>query len=156
MIKPEDNSLVNAQYSNQPVLLQHFKRFYEDMKQTSYVKLGDIYADDIIFCDPVHRVQGLANVMAYLESSAENLQQCRFEYLDELVGENVAYIKWNMHYLHPKVSPQVQTLRGITHLHFDEKVTYHEDVYDMGALVYEHIPLIGFATKAIKRRIAKF
>jgi hypothetical protein len=136
--------------------MHHFKLFYADMKQTSLVKLGDIYSDDIVFCDPVHQVQGLANVMAYLESSVANVEECRFEYLDEVIGDGTAYIKWNMHYLHPSISNQVQTLRGVTHLHFDDKISYHEDIYDMGAMVYEHIPLMGFATKMVKRRMSKY
>lgn len=156
MNNSEDTPAVNAQCLQYPPLLKHFKSYYQDMKQNSYIKLSDIYADDIVFCDPIHEVHGLADVMAYLESSVANVQECRFEYLDELVDDGVAYIKWNMHYLHPSVSKKVQTLRGMTQLHFNEKVTYHEDIYDMGALVYEHLPVMGFATKAIKRRMAKY
>ncbi len=152
----EANLVVNAQYHTEPKLIQHFKHFYADMKQTSLVKLGDIYSDDIVFCDPVHQVQGLATVMAYLESSVANVKECRFEYLDETIGEGSAYIKWNMHYLHPSISGQVQTLRGVTHLHFDDKITYHEDIYDMGAMIYEHLPLMGFAARMIKRRMSKY
>jgi hypothetical protein len=61
-----------------------------------------------------------------------------------------------MHYLHPSISKEVQTLRGVSHLHFADKVTFHEDIYDMGALIYEHIPVIGFATSIIKKRMAKY
>lgn len=147
---------MNAQFFIQPAVLEHFKSFYQDMKKSNTIKLSDIYADDIVFKDPVHEVHGLANVMSYLEGSVTNVEQCRFEYLDELVGEGVAYIKWNMHYLHPSISKEVQTVRGISHLHFTDKVTFHEDIYDMGAMVYEHIPLMGFATSIIKRRMAKY
>lgn len=147
---------MNAPLPTNITLLNKFKHFYKDMLTPSTIKLDDIYTDDIVFTDPVHEVHGLANLMSYLDSSTENLEQCRFEYLDEIVGDGVAFIKWNMHFKHPGVSPHVQTLRGVTHLHFDEKITYHEDVYDMGAMVYEHIPIVGFATRAIKRRMAKY
>ena len=147
---------MKVKISHRVTVLTKFKSFYQDMIKSSSLQLPDIYADEIVFKDPIHEIHGLANVMSYIESTVENVEQCRFEYLDELVGEGVAYIKWNMHYLHPSISKDVQTLRGITHLHFGDKITFHEDIYDLGAMVYEHVPILGFATSVIKRRIANY
>jgi len=143
-------------HQTQSELISAFKLFYKDMKQADFINLADIYAEDIVFCDPIHELRQLPDVIAYLESSVEKLEQCKFEYLDEVIADGVAFIKWNMHFLHPSISPKVQTLRGVTHLLINEKITYHEDIYDVGAMVYEHLPLMGSAARLIKRRMAKF
>jgi len=37
----------------------------------------------------------------------------------------------------------------------DDIIVYHKDYYDLGEMVYEHIPLLGFFVKKIKKRLAK-
>ena len=145
---------VNAIINQDNKLVEDFKLFYLDMKHNTTVSAGDIYADNIVFVDPVHRLQGLDNLSAYLDRSVENVTACRFEFLDIVASDSIAYIKWNMHFNHPKISAQTQTLKGITHLHFDQKITFHEDVYDMGSMVYEHLPVMGRIIAFIKHRIA--
>ncbi|CAA0105563.1 Uncharacterised protein [BD1-7 clade bacterium] len=136
-------------------LIEHFKLYYRNLLQPSNVRIDNIYADNMIFKDPVHEVTGLDQFSSYLDKLCDNLIDCRFEYLDELVGDGIAYIKWNMHYHHPKISSEPITLRGITHLHFDTHITYHEDVFDMGAMLYEHLTVIGPVTRFIKQKMGK-
>ncbi|CAH0991226.1 hypothetical protein SIN8267_01328 [Sinobacterium norvegicum] len=146
---------VNTTTERHNPLIEDFKRFYRDMKYGKAVDISDIYADNVIFVDPIHKLQGLDNLSAYLDHSLENVTECRFEFLDIIASDSIAYIKWRMHYHHPKISAQPQTLKGISHLHFDQKITFHEDVYDMGSMVYEHLPIIGRIIGYIKRRIAR-
>ena len=45
---------------------------------------------------------------------------------------------------------------GITQLKVvDDIIVYHKDYYDLGEMVYEHIPLLGYFVKKIKTRLAK-
>ena len=47
-------------------------------------------------------------------------------------------------------------MRGVSQLQFGEKgIYYHEDIYDMGALIYENIPLFGGGVRWLKQRLAK-
>jgi hypothetical protein len=59
-----------------------------------------------------------------------------------------------MHYAHPKLngSKDIQ-LEGATKILFEDKIHYHKDYFDGGALLYEHIPLMGKLIKLIKRRL---
>ena len=46
---------------------------------------------------------------------------------------------------------------GISHLTFDEKtdlVIYHRDYFDMGAFIYEQVPVLGSIVRMIKRKLA--
>jgi hypothetical protein len=45
------------------------------------------------------------------------------------------------------------TVPGSTHIKYREKVHYHRDYFDAGALLYEQIPLVGFMIRAIKARV---
>jgi hypothetical protein len=60
-----------------------------------------------------------------------------------------------MHYRHPKIkagTPQI--LNGATLIKYEDKVNYHEDFYDMGAMIYQHIPLLGFVVKTLNAHLA--
>lgn len=134
-------------------LFEKFKHFYKDLKQSGPVKLHNLYDDKVIFKDPLHELQGLDQLAAYFEASSSNLTHCQFEFLDELITDNRAYIKWHMHFHHPKISKETLTVRGMTHLIYADKITYHEDIYDLGSMVYEHLPVVGKLVRLIKRKI---
>ncbi|WP_227803857.1 nuclear transport factor 2 family protein [Marinomonas profundi] len=137
------------------LLIERFKAFYQDVKHPRLDKIDDVYADDVFFKDPIHEIRGVATLHAYLSEMCANVHSGRFEYLDQLVSENTAYIKWNMHFKHPKLGNQIITVRGMSQVQFNERIYFHEDVYDLGQLIYEHVPLLGAAVKGLKKRLAK-
>ncbi len=134
--------------------IENFKAYYRNPLRSYGLTLSDVYHDGVVFVDPVHRLQGLDALSSYFEKMFHSLKECRFEYLDEVIGENSAYIKWDMHFHHPRISSEVITLRGVTHIGFDDKITYHEDFYDMGSMLYEHLPVMGRLTRYVKSRVA--
>lgn len=143
-------------HSNNSAVFDRFKAFYRDFGLIKLDDIDSLYAPHVFFKDPVHEIRGLNALHNYLGELCTNLSSCRFEYLDELVNADRAYIKWNMHFKHPKLGPAVISTRGISHLQFhDDKIVYHEDVYDMGALIYEHLPVLGATTRWLKNRLAQ-
>jgi hypothetical protein len=140
-----------------PTVVVRFKEFYADLSTADLARMADFYADDVHFADPIHRVKGLQALHTYMSALCENLSSCRFEYLDEVVLDGTAYIKWDMIFSHPGLrggSPV--TVRGISQLEFDERgIFFHEDVYDMGAMLYEHIAVIGAVIRLIRHRLAR-
>lgn len=139
----------------QSELVEQFKRFYGDLLQAEWAQLDSIYTSDIQFRDPVHRLEGRDALYRYLDDMCGNVSACRFVYLDQMTSEGSAYIKWNMLFSHPKVAGnRTITVRGITHLMFNEKgIFFHEDCYDMGAMLYEHLPLLGRMIAWLKGRL---
>ena len=136
-------------------LLDNFKSLYSDLVKADLSQLDHLYSGDIIFKDPIHEVQGLVAVEDYMTNVCTDVDYCQFEYLDELIGDNNAYIKWMMHFRHHKLGKSLISVRGMSHLSFNGKITYHEDVYDMGAMLYEHLPLIGGTTRWLKQRLQR-
>ena len=135
-------------------LIEQFKQFYQDVKQPQLDKIADLYADHILFKDPVHQLRGIESVHAYLSSMCVNVTSGHFEYLDQVIGENTAYIKWNMHFRHKSLGDKLVTVRGMTQVQFNERVYFHEDVYDLGEMLYEQVPLLGGVVRKLKKRLA--
>lgn len=146
--------MTDSKMDSNSLLIERFKAFYLDVKHPKLDKIDDVYTEDVLFKDPVHELRGAENLHAYLSEMCVNVHSGRFEYLDQIVSENTAYIKWNMHFKHPKLGNKTITVRGISQVQFNERIYFHEDVYDLGQLIYEHVPLLGSVVKGLKKRLA--
>ncbi len=135
-------------------LLERFKDNFKDFQQADWSQLGEIYADNIVFRDPVHELRGLVALEEYFLSLGADLLDCRFEYLDQVVSDDSAYVKWIMHFRHPRLGNDLIDVRGVSHLRWSEKIEFHEDFYDMGAMLYERLPVLGNVTRWLRLRLA--
>jgi esterase/lipase superfamily enzyme len=140
--------------TTQEKLLDDFRHFYSQLHSSKLNQLDDLYSRDIVFRDPVHEIRGLVALEDYFSSLCSELTDCRFEFLDELKSVNSAYIKWNMHFRHPKLGNRLITVRGVSHLQMGDQVEFHEDFYDMGAMLYDQLPVLGSMTRWLRRRLA--
>ena len=136
------------------ILIERFKDFFRVLHDADLSQLRDIYADGIVFRDPVHQIRGLVELEDYFTSMCADLSDCRFEYLDELTSDDAAYVKWMMHFKHPRLGNRLISVRGVSHLKLGDKIEFHEDFYDMGAMLYDQLPLIGNVTRWLKLRLA--
>ena len=60
-----------------------------------------------------------------------------------------------MSYSHPRLAGGGQIdVAGISHIRFDDKINYHRDYYDLGEMLYEHLPAYGWLTRKLKARLA--
>ncbi|MCQ3829708.1 nuclear transport factor 2 family protein [Microbulbifer elongatus] len=133
------------------------KALYADFLTVDVKSVADLYAESVVFRDPVHEVKGLQAMQAYFAGVCQNLSECRFEF-DRVVGAGVWHsLWWVMHYRHPKLQGGKQLhLRGASLIQIDARdtqVVFHEDVYDLGAMVYEQVPLLGTVIRHVKGRL---
>lgn len=136
-------------------LVQQVKAFYQQFAADNLERLDDLYTSDVEFRDPVHTLHGCLAVRRYLRKLAGGLSLYRMRYSDEVVSNNTAYLTWEMDYAHPRLNGgAVITVRGMSQLKFTDKVYYHEDSYDLGALLYERVPLLGLPIRSLKQRLA--
>lgn len=136
-------------------LLEEFKQAYLDMTRMDISRLDRVYAHTLIFRDPVHQLRGLSAMQDYLVELVAQVHECRFEFLDQLSSEDTAYLKWNMHFRHPRLAGgELLTLRGMSQLQYNDRIFFHEDSYDLGQMLYEHIPLLGGMLRWLKGRLA--
>jgi ketosteroid isomerase-like protein len=143
------------------VFVEEFKRYYSHFDQYDIDTLDDFYTVEALFTDPLHSICGRENVKAYFSAMCDGLLSCRFEFVGETVAKESAWLKWVMHYQHPKLNKgEMLQLTGATYLVFsnegengDIKVIRHEDFYDMGSMVYEHIPIMGSSIRWLKKQL---
>jgi limonene-1,2-epoxide hydrolase len=154
-------TMINTSLSNttleqdQEQWLNHFIETYTRLNKTNLHTLADIYHDDIQFQDPLHKVAGITQLITYFENLYTNLITCTFDITHQLLNDKEAAIYWNMTYVHPKLNAgKAITVSGHSHLKaVDGKVIYHRDYLDVGAMLYEHIPVLGKAVRYLKKHV---
>lgn len=138
--------------------LQRFRTFFSDFSPT---KIGELleqtYAEGVWFNDTLKTVEGLPQLRSYLSHSAEAVDACRVE-VDEISsnGSGDYYARWRMMIQFKRFKRGQQTHSiGMSHLRFDAqgKVVLHQDYWDSSQGLFEHVPLLGWMIRAIKRRI---
>lgn len=136
--------------------LQSFAQRFASLDAASLDRLGELYSPDVRFQDPLHRVDGLAALRRYFESLYANVQELRYDFhgFDE-VAEGGGYLRWTLHFRHPRLAGgQPVAVEGCSHLRWGERVEYHRDYFDAGALLYENLPVMGGIIGWLKRRLA--
>lgn len=136
--------------------LQHFAHEFSMLNKDNLERVGELYSSDVSFTDPLHHIQGLAAMQRYFEQLYSNVSELHFDFhrFDE-VSSGEGYLVWTMSYSHPRLAQgRTITVEGCSHLRWHEKVYWHRDYFDAGALLYEHLPLMGRIIAWLKRRLA--
>lgn len=132
-----------------------FKETYNKIDKDHIDCVHDLYSDDIVFMDPFHNLEGIKNVKSYFADLYENVNHINFDFGDSIINGQTACINWRMSVSHSRLSNgETIVVDGITQIRFNEnKVFFHRDYFDGGSLLYEHVPLLGTAIRALKRRM---
>ena len=73
-------------------LVEEFKRCYATFGRDTIAQLQKVYDPAITFIDPLHRIDGWPALERYFAASAANLDYCRFDFVDSVVGESAAFL----------------------------------------------------------------
>lgn len=135
-------------------VLKDFCQFYRELDARPLSELSSIYTDDIEFCDPVHCIKGMADFRRYFEDLMQKVTHCRFDIHEVNELEEQAFLSWTMHFQHPGLNRgEMISVDGLSHLRFGEKIYFHRDYFDLGAMLYEQIPLLGRLVRGVKSRL---
>ncbi|CAM3779709.1 MULTISPECIES: nuclear transport factor 2 family protein [Pseudoalteromonas] len=136
---------------------EKFIEVYQSLNKDNLCLLNQIYHQDITFKDPLHQVTGLTELTNYFSGLYSNLSYCQFTISDAISTDDKAFVYWTMQYVHPKLNGAQQiSVEGHSHLQFvDEKIISHRDYFDVGALLYRHVPLLGSVINYIDKRAAQ-
>lgn len=152
MSLPLSNNENNQQ--GQPIWLDKFITIYSQLSVDNLSLLEELYHTDVNFIDPMHSLEGLEPLKKYFNNLYSNLASCEFTIVQVIHEGNQASIYWIMTYCHPFLNKgQHVEVSGSSHIQGDnDKVNYHRDFVDLGAMLYEHIPFMGKLIAYIKRR----
>lgn len=147
------NKSIHMPDKQKHTLLQDFKAFYQEANIPSLERMDRIYTQDVEFHDPLHTILGILALKSYIKNLYTKSSHIEFEYTDEQYSENSATIAWYMKFSHPSLAGgKMIKLRGITQIRFTDRIYYHEDFYDLGAMLYQHIPVLGAITRFVNSR----
>lgn len=138
-------------------LIARFRDFYSDLGESNLTTLDQLYIKDLTFKDPVQLVQGRDNLLRYLDHGLVNAIHCKFAIEIEMVDREQAFLVWQMRLQHEKLAGgrEIQ-VPGTSHLLFAEEsnlIKEHVDYYDLGAMVYEHVPVLGWVINKVRTKM---
>lgn len=135
-------------------LVARFQQTFQELRHDNLSRLAAVYADDVIFEDPLHRVEGLAALTEYFERMYVGVESIGFEFGEVIEAPGQAMLTWTMHMTHRRLRPgEPLALPGASHIRYGQRVHYHRDYFDAGALLYERLPLLGAVVRTIRRRV---
>lgn len=136
--------------------LEKFLNTYNMLNANNLQLLADIYAEDIRFIDPAHEIKTLARLTDYFANLYSNISSIEFQFNHHMRVAEEGYVQWQMNFSHARLkSGKTIVVDGASYLRFNEtdKVFYHRDYFDLGAMLYEQLPLLGRIIIAVKRRL---
>lgn len=139
----------------QQATLDRLVSFYQSLDARPLSELAEIYHPEICLRDPVGQHQGLPQLEHYFSGLMKNLRYCRFDVTLARQFDDDALLLWRMNFAHPALQRgAAQQLEGSSYLQFtDDKIHFQQDYYDLGAMLYDKLPLLGAVTGLIKRRL---
>ena len=142
-----------------------FQELYHKLnrEQVNRDILASVYDEKIQFRDPFHQINGLESLTHYFINMYENVEHIEFEFghswLDSVDAnthtKTSAFIRWQMRYQHPRINSgkTVQVDGGSELIWHNDKIIQHQDFFDGGQMLYEHLPLMGWAIRKLKERM---
>jgi len=142
---------------NKQTLTQKVVATFENLDPTNIETLQQIYTEDISFEDPAHGIQGLEPLISYFEALFQNLDSCQFKFHKQVASSEDMFLSWTLLFRHKKIRQgEVIRVEGASYLKTrDGKVFYHRDYFDLGAMVYENVPLLGGLIRVIKGKLGQ-
>ena len=136
--------------------LARFIGLYQQLDKQQLHRLPEVYAEQVVFTDPAHRIEGLAALGDYFAALYQRLAYCRFVITRQQQPGPQAWLGGPMTFSPPSWrGGEPVTVEGATRLEFDEagKVCQHRAYFDLGALLYEQLPRRGPVVRTIKMRL---
>ncbi len=138
-------------------IIEHIKNTYAKLDKNTVEGplLGELYADDILFVDPLHKIETLPNLKIYFTGMYKNVTDIHFNFDETMANENTAFLSWTMDFRHPKLNGgKLIRVPGTTRiLHNGVKITFHQDYFDSTHMIFDHIPLLKTIIRTIKNRL---
>lgn len=105
--------------------------------------MDEIYVPDVVFEDPIQRIEGLAAFKKMNEGFATRLKELRFEVHGMVEGSDSLSVQWTMHFKLPLLSSP-HTLPGVSWLDLgpEGKCLCHTDYWDFMRMSDEIAPVL--------------
>lgn len=138
-------------------VIDKFASFYNNLASMQVNELSMIYCPNVSFIDPIAKHKGLASVETYFAKLLNNAAHCEFEIHSINSATDTDYfVNWTMRYTSTRInSGNPIAVEGVTFLKIEDNlIVFHRDYYDLGQMVYEHVPILGRIIKFLKKGLS--
>ena len=136
-------------------LADALKRAYCSLATGNTSELGPLYSEDVYFEDPSHGIQGKVALLERFHHLYSKVDSCNFKFHQTLDTGGEIFLAWTMILRQRGQSGEVIRVEGASFLKVrNNRIYYHRDYFDLGAFVYENVPMLGSIIKRIKQRLA--
>lgn len=141
--------------STLPSVISRFVDYYTTLDTQPPSALAEIYRADATLIDPFGEHGGLFALQRYFTHLLANVQHCRFTVDAPLQQGERFVVTWIMHWSHPRIARgAMRQLPGCSVVDMcDDRIVRQRDYYDAGEMIYEHLPVLGWAVRGVKRRV---
>jgi hypothetical protein len=132
------------------------KYIFKNLNKDNLQLIEEFYDKDVKFIDPIGEIIGSQKIKKYYENMYKNVKVIRFEFSETLEENQTVVAFWSMYLETEKLnSGKGFTIEGNSIIRFNPegKAVYHRDYFDLGAFIYERIPVLGFVIEKIKKNL---
>lgn len=134
------------------------KDFFKKLNKETMHLVDEFYDEDVLFCDPIVELKNRQQVKDYYINMYNNVQSISWDIPDEIRAGNDCTLVWKMTLTAKNFNKgQPVIVDGVSVIKFggkEGKAIYHRDYFDLGAFVYEGIPVLGGLVRFVKRKMA--
>ena len=138
--------------SSEPSAVTLFKQVFARLTPDTVMPLADLYAAEVVFEDPLHRIVGLDALAAYFARLNARVEFAEFAFGTQVVTAGEAALTWTMT-VRTRRPRQTIVVPGVSVIRFGERVTHQRDYFDVGAMLYERLPVLGWVLRRLKRLV---
>lgn len=132
--------------------VEQFKARFAAISPALAENLDRLYAEDVVFRDPISEAHGLDELRRYFTRFAEVSAGNRFEITDEVVQPGEAAIFWSM-VLVDDHGREKRRFQGVSHMKVRDRIYEERDYFDLGEAVYDHVPVVSWLTRLVRSRL---
>lgn len=132
------------------------KYFFDKLSKDNMTLVDEFYHPQVEFMDPVETIKGSEKIKTYYGNMYQNVKSIKFDFVEFHEAGNHVIAIWKMTLETDKLNGgEPFSVDGNSVIKFDElgKAVYHRDYFDMGAFVYERVPVVGYVIRKIKERL---
>jgi hypothetical protein len=134
------------------------KAFFQMLNKDTMGLVDQFYAEDIHFIDPIVEFDNRVDLKNYYDNLYKDTSSVTFEVPTVINEGNEQTIIWVMTLKTKKLNKGKPIIvPGSSHIRYNEegKAIYHRDYFDMGEMVYSHVPIVRGMVKFVKKRMKK-
>lgn len=117
--------------------------------------VDEFYHPELEFSDPIVKVKGREAMKKYYANMYKNVKEVRFDFSEFVTMNDTVVGVWVMTLKTDSLNGgEPFQVEGNSLIRFkDGKAIYHRDYFDVGAMIYEKIPVVGWMVRKVKSKL---